>query len=715
MKLYISKPVVLYERGARDLNEDYIYPLQGEATQDTHLFIVCDGLGGTQKGDVASKIVAHRVGDYLNALPPGSDLTQFDLNQALLSAEEALSAHVKVNPGSAGMGTTLALLHIGKNQVTTAWTGNSQIFYYRARTGKLYAADGHLDVVNSSSSSYSSDRLHTIHGTESPASINMNAWLLNDIGSGDYFMICTDGILEEVHSTNLAAMFDTGQHPEKLMEEIAAFTQGVAQDNYACYLFQVVRTEGITHQGESSSTAQEGVASAATGSILPEEEGSIFSTPMSRETLIAIVVPIIMVFAALGLLFYIGQSGTGNKKLTKYEELMNKGESQMTRDQFQIAQTFFDSAVLATPDPDLQDSARAMIARAVALENQKKLSIPVATYIQTANTAFELGDYRKAIENYEDAEYVQNLRGQYNPPIPYQNLGEAYLRLANLSFESNTANKNYKEIYDYYSKGFDIFKSPETTPLPEDFLAEARLNYQKTAELIGGSVPGTSGPIVSSNLPGQARPYSETTDRQAPRSGTNIGSNNATSLSDLAPNDPPQQQNPIARKSTKPTITPSSPSISPTPAPGFQGFSGSSRSGALGTTSPVAGLTVNDIQNLNSGKQAYQRAKQTGAVNDYQIAAQFLSAAGPALDGVGAYYLAYMYHRGFGIPVDKSMAIEYARVSALKGWASGQYLFGYLLLERNNPVDRSNAIVELRKAANQGHKEAKQLLNKLGA
>lgn len=62
----IHKPSVIYERGNRENNEDYIFPLKDTATNNDKLFIVCDGVGGNNYGEIASQIVTEAISDYFH-------------------------------------------------------------------------------------------------------------------------------------------------------------------------------------------------------------------------------------------------------------------------------------------------------------------------------------------------------------------------------------------------------------------------------------------------------------------------------------------------------------------------------------------------------------------------------------------------------------------------------------------------------------------------
>lgn len=44
MKIAIRQPQAIYELGQRDNQEDSIWPLQGQATDQDFFFILCDGM-----------------------------------------------------------------------------------------------------------------------------------------------------------------------------------------------------------------------------------------------------------------------------------------------------------------------------------------------------------------------------------------------------------------------------------------------------------------------------------------------------------------------------------------------------------------------------------------------------------------------------------------------------------------------------------------------
>jgi len=67
MRIKIYPPLAIQELGNRDNQEDYIYPAHGKATASDCLFIVCDGMGGHENGEVASQTFAEALADYFRA------------------------------------------------------------------------------------------------------------------------------------------------------------------------------------------------------------------------------------------------------------------------------------------------------------------------------------------------------------------------------------------------------------------------------------------------------------------------------------------------------------------------------------------------------------------------------------------------------------------------------------------------------------------------
>jgi protein phosphatase len=109
---------------------------QRRANEDSHLaraplFVVADGMGGAQAGEVASRIAIESfqagLGDAAAPEPALAELTQ----QANARIHELSHSHAE----QAGMGTTLTAVYVGTREVSIAHVGDSRA--YRLRDGVL--------------------------------------------------------------------------------------------------------------------------------------------------------------------------------------------------------------------------------------------------------------------------------------------------------------------------------------------------------------------------------------------------------------------------------------------------------------------------------------------------------------------------------------------------------------------------------------------------
>jgi protein phosphatase len=123
----------------RPLNEDTIY------AQDS-LFLVCDGMGGHQAGEVASKLAADNVVRFIKHSGEDPEMTwpfgydtrlSHDANRlstAIKLANRVVFRHAASSDEYTGMGTTIAavLMHARRPHMTYAHAGDSRIYLLRA-------------------------------------------------------------------------------------------------------------------------------------------------------------------------------------------------------------------------------------------------------------------------------------------------------------------------------------------------------------------------------------------------------------------------------------------------------------------------------------------------------------------------------------------------------------------------------------------------------
>lgn len=246
MKIEIYQPQAIWELGQRNNQEDSIFPAFGEATDDDRLFILCDGMGGHEHGEVASQTVCKAMSDTLLSLSKQS-FTDDDLLDALQTAYRQLdcldNSHLRK------MGTTLCLLYFHQGGLTAAHIGDSRIYHIRPKENRiLYQSRDHslvYDLYQAGEISYEEMRTSLQKniitraiqpGEESrvrPAIVH-----IADIQPGDYFYICSDGMLEQMDNDELCHLLSAGGSDEKKRMQLIAATSD-NKDNHSAYLIHI--------------------------------------------------------------------------------------------------------------------------------------------------------------------------------------------------------------------------------------------------------------------------------------------------------------------------------------------------------------------------------------------------------------------------------------------------------------------------------------------
>ena len=248
MKVLLHQPQAIHELGSRKNQEDSIYPNMGEATADQHLFLVCDGMGGHDKGEVASAAVCQGMSQAMEAFASGNELlTDGQFNLALQKTFETLNAADVDKEGT--MGTTLTFLCMHKGGCLAAHIGDSRIYHLRPQTGEvLYRSRDHSLVQQlyelgeiSYNDMVTSPRKNIILKAMQPyqdEEVEATLVHITDIRKGDYFYMCSDGMLEDMEDDELLSILQARTSDEEKARELVRRTAGNA-DNHSAYLLQV--------------------------------------------------------------------------------------------------------------------------------------------------------------------------------------------------------------------------------------------------------------------------------------------------------------------------------------------------------------------------------------------------------------------------------------------------------------------------------------------
>lgn len=118
---------------AREINEDSYYVSTDE--EELKLYIVADGMGGYNGGEVASKLAITSVKNYLTSNFPEIEHDKINIQELIRSAMEYANMVVyeesKNKEDLSGMGTTLDVCLVHGNRVYIGHVGDSSVYRIR--------------------------------------------------------------------------------------------------------------------------------------------------------------------------------------------------------------------------------------------------------------------------------------------------------------------------------------------------------------------------------------------------------------------------------------------------------------------------------------------------------------------------------------------------------------------------------------------------------
>lgn len=236
----------------RHNNEDY-----WKSLKDEQFFVLADGMGGHQAGEVASKSAVENLCQLFQE--HYFSLCQVDINQAKQSLKEmirevngAVYRLGKENPHLRGMGTTLCIIFLHPAGVIYGHVGDSRI--YRLRQGKLeqitqdHSLLRELIELGQLSEQQAEDFLYKNIITKAIGTEPSVEPALADtpVEEGDLFMMCSDGLSDLVSLADMQEIIsrNTEEKAARLLVENAKAHGGY--DNITVFLLKVQGKHG-TH------------------------------------------------------------------------------------------------------------------------------------------------------------------------------------------------------------------------------------------------------------------------------------------------------------------------------------------------------------------------------------------------------------------------------------------------------------------------------------
>src|SRR4051794_11116361 len=238
--------------------------LQRQGNEDNYfvrapLFVVADGMGGAQSGEVVSEMAVEA---FDSGVPDGESPAEA-LVRIIETANRRIHERSRSESQRAGMGTTVTAAYVGENSVTVAHVGDSRC--YRVRDGELERlTDDHSlvgDLVRLGKLTEEQAEAHPQRSVITRA-LGPEPNVMVDVEefgarAGDLFLVCSDGLTAMVREDKLRPLLVGHRgHLDQLGHDlIAAANAAGGRDNITVVLFTL-------EEGDAPSTAAGGATAA---------------------------------------------------------------------------------------------------------------------------------------------------------------------------------------------------------------------------------------------------------------------------------------------------------------------------------------------------------------------------------------------------------------------------------------------------------------------
>jgi protein phosphatase len=202
-----------------------------------HVFLVADGMGGHQAGEVASGLTVEAIEEFLlNTLKRFSNLQANEaqnalkeLQTALLQADARIFAETAKHPEYQGMGTTLTMAFAVNWTLFVAHAGDSRCYLFSR--GELHQLtrdhtitaelirEGALAPEKEARHPYRHVVTNFLGGSEPGVQAELHQL---DLHPDDVLLLCSDGLTEMLPHDRIVAILQGAQDPGSACERLVA-------------------------------------------------------------------------------------------------------------------------------------------------------------------------------------------------------------------------------------------------------------------------------------------------------------------------------------------------------------------------------------------------------------------------------------------------------------------------------------------------------------
>ena len=227
---------------------------------DWSLFVVADGMGGHQGGEVAANLA-------VRAVAKAERGSVSDLRNAVVEANRLVHETAVAQPELHGMGTTLTALAVDQHgeghQFVVLNVGDSRVYRYRDNQLEQLTED-HSYVAELVRRGEIDDEAASVHPYRNMLTraigvhpdVEIDEWLIEP-AVGDRFVLCSDGLTNELDDSAIAEQLANTEDPGVIAKAlVAAANEHGGRDN-STVLIVDVQAEPLTDNDELREVAED--------------------------------------------------------------------------------------------------------------------------------------------------------------------------------------------------------------------------------------------------------------------------------------------------------------------------------------------------------------------------------------------------------------------------------------------------------------------------
>jgi protein phosphatase len=227
------------------------------------LFAVADGMGGHNAGEVASALAT----SLLLERAAGQTLTPEWFVDAITVINRTIHESAAESTERRGMGTTICALALVQpqeessepQQVALANVGDSRIYLARSGTFRQLSVDHSYvqELVTEGLITEEEARVHPRRNIVTRAlgiddRVAVDSWLI-PLFAGDRFILCSDGLVDEVPTADIAALAAQQKEPQIIADALVALAKrNGGRDNITVVVVDAVGDTPQSFIGESA-------------------------------------------------------------------------------------------------------------------------------------------------------------------------------------------------------------------------------------------------------------------------------------------------------------------------------------------------------------------------------------------------------------------------------------------------------------------------------